>query len=277
MPVTILVAEDSTTMRRVLEMTFAGEDAKVTVVSSGEEAVAKAEEIKPDVVIADLSMHAMDGYGVAQKIRGKPALAKTSVIAMASQKNPYNETKGKVSGVQDFVIKPFDTQALIDKVKKAVSSPRRVGAPEPPPSRMEVPPARTARQPHKTATLSYSAISAQAKAKLGTFSAAGPGPSATAAKPAPRPIPEARPLSDDRSPAVEARLAAAAAPKSAAEPAAAAASGNLAGRLSAMGLSREQVEGVLALTGEVVEKVVWEVVPDLAETIIREEIKRLTS
>ncbi len=272
MPVTILVAEDSATMRRVLEMTFAGEDAKVTVVNSGEEAVAKAEEIQPDVVIADLSMDGMDGYGIAQEIRSKPALAKTAVIAMASQKNPYNEAKGKAAGVQDFVIKPFDTQALIDKVKQAASSPRPAAAPEPTPARAAAPTAGPGRQPQKTATLAYSAISAQAKAKLGTPTAAGHGP-APATKPAPRPMTETRPLGDGRPTPAEAPRS----PEPATAPAMAAASGDLAGRLGAMGLSREQVEGVLALTGEVVERVVWEVVPDLAEAIIREEIKRLTS
>jgi hypothetical protein len=47
-------------------------------------------------------------------------------------------------------------------------------------------------------------------------------------------------------------------------------------RLTALGLTREQVEGVLALSREVVEQVVWEVVPALAETLIQEEIRRLT-
>lgn len=48
-------------------------------------------------------------------------------------------------------------------------------------------------------------------------------------------------------------------------------------KLSALGLSREQVDAVLALSREVVEQVVWEVVPELAEQLIREEIRRLTA
>ena len=56
-----------------------------------------------------------------------------------------------------------------------------------------------------------------------------------------------------------------------------AASAEMEGKLSGMGLTPAQIEGVLALSREVIERVVWEVVPDLAETIIREEIKRLTS
>jgi hypothetical protein len=56
----------------------------------------------------------------------------------------------------------------------------------------------------------------------------------------------------------------------------AAATAGLDGRLADLGLSSEQIQGVLALSREVVERVVWEVVPTLAETIIKEEIARLT-
>jgi hypothetical protein len=56
----------------------------------------------------------------------------------------------------------------------------------------------------------------------------------------------------------------------------AAATEGLEERLGDLGLSAEQIQGVLALSREVVERVVWEVVPTLAETIIKEEIARLT-
>jgi hypothetical protein len=61
-----------------------------------------------------------------------------------------------------------------------------------------------------------------------------------------------------------------------AAPVAAAVNGHLAGKLGDLGLTPAQVEAVLALSREVVERVVWEVVPQLAETIIKEEIARIT-
>ena len=78
-------------------------------------------------------------------------------------------------------------------------------------------------------------------------------------------------------------VSAPAAPAAVAAPAAAAVhalTGNgsdMAQKLGALGLSREQADAVLALSREVVEKVVWEVVPTLAEALIKEEIRRLTS
>lgn len=80
----------------------------------------------------------------------------------------------------------------------------------------------------------------------------------------------------------ESKVAPPAAPPAPAPPAAApaAATGNgsaMAEKLGDLGLTDEQIQGVLSLSREVIERVVWEVVPDLAETIIREEIRRLTA
>jgi CheY-like chemotaxis protein len=250
-PVKILVADDSVTMRRILELTFAGEDAQVTAVDSGDAAIAKASDLRPDVILADASM-GTDGYKVAAAVRGTPGLERTAVIVLASQKNPYDDAKGKAAGVDDHLMKPFDTQHVIDKVKKVLGQPRAAAAagaraPQAAPAAQQ-PEIRTSR----TGTIAF----AQAPA--------GPGPSA---KGAPPPSPAAKPTA--ASPVRQAPIAAAAT-------AATAASGDLARKLDGLGLSADQVAGVLAISKTVIEQVVWEVVPDLAESIIREEIKRLT-
>jgi hypothetical protein len=95
-----------------------------------------------------------------------------------------------------------------------------------------------------------------------------PTPSPAAAR-APTPAPAA-PAAQPPKPAAVAKPAAAVA-------AATAQNGEMAARLGELGLTREQIEGVLGLSREVIERVVWEVVPDLAEVIIRDEIRRLTA
>jgi CheY-like chemotaxis protein len=243
--VNILVADDSVTMRRILEITFAGEDAHVVTVDSGQAAVQKAQHITPDVVFVDASMPGMDGYALAAAIKGTPGLERTAVILMASQKTPYDEAKGSNSGVDDHILKPFDTQHVIDRVNQILSKPRAVakvgantqqGAPAAP---AVAPPV----QRPKSATIAF-----------GQPPMGGP--------PSPHASMGARPP--------------AAAPVAAVAAAATAVGGDLAGKLSGLGLNTDQVQGVLALSRDVIERVVWEVVPDLAETLIREEIRRLT-
>jgi len=269
-PVKLLVAEDSVTMRRILEMTFAGEDAEVITVSSGEEAVAKAKEVRPNVIFADLSLPGMDGYEIAQQIKTTPNLDKTAIILMVSQKNPFDETKARVKGVDDHIIKPFDSQQIIDRVKQVLAAPRVMpSAGAQPVTRPLTDPATVAqRLKPKTATIGFGVSAASPPAAsppaqevhVAQRSAQQSLPKAPlpANKPAPKPPME---------------------PKPRIEPAAqiAAQHDGLKPKLDALGLKPDQVEAVLALSKEVIEKVVWEVVPDLAETLIREEIKRLTA
>jgi len=237
--VNILVADDSMTMRRIIELTFAGEDATVTAVDSGDAAIARAADLAPDIVLADASMPT-DGYKVASAIKATPGLERTAVIVLASQKHPYDEARGKAAGVDDHVIKPFDTQHVIDKVKRVLSQPRAAAAGKP----AAAPAARPA-----TKTMAFE------RAPVQPGPPAAPPPQRPPAAPGPKAAPPAMPMA-----------------------AAATASGvDLARKLDGLGLTPDQVQGVLALSRDVIERVVWEVVPDLAETLIKEEIKRLTT
>jgi CheY-like chemotaxis protein len=270
-PLKILVADDSVTMRRILELTFAGEDATVTGVDSGDAAVARASEVRPDVVFADVSM-STDGYRVASSIKSTPGLEQTAVILLASQKHPYDEGKARAAGVDDHVLKPFDTQLVIDKVKQVLGRPRAAAsaaaaparpapAPAAPPPRppmqqpqMQQPPMQQPQQPSRTGTIAFGKPAPSTTTPHGIPAPAQPAPAA-------RPAPAAAP--------------AAAAPAMAAA-AARAVPADLSSKLDGLGLTSDQVAGVLQLTRDVVERVVWEVVPDLAETLIKEEIRRLT-
>ena len=288
MPTKILVADDSATMRRVLEMTFAGEDASIVTVENGESAVAKAADFAPDVVFADISMNGVDGYEVARRIKSNPSLGKTAVIVMASQHHPYDDGKGRAAGVDDHISKPFDTQSVIDRVGQVLGRPRQsaVGAA---PAAAAAPPAAP-----RPAPVAAPAAAAPARGPAGATRmgiGAVPLQAAAPAKPAPQPVaaPPARPqatapmvpMAAPRASAVPAPAAAPPPPAPAAAPApravTSAASADFAGKLQGLGLTKEQVEGVLAISREVIEQVVWEVVPDLAEQLIREEIKRLTA
>lgn len=312
MPTKILVADDSATMRRVLEMTFAGEDASVVTVDSGEAALERLSEVGPDIVFADASMPGVDGYELARRIKAQPATAKVAVIVMASQHTPYDDSKGRASGVDDHISKPFDTQAVIDRVSQVLARPRampagasadagRISAPGPVPPARPAPPAVAAAAAPAAVPAPPARVAQGTRLGLGAPVPLQPSPPkpavappvvppAVAAPPAPtaaapaRPnatvplAPVAQPAPKPAAPAPNLVAAAAPAAKPQVAPAAvAAASADLAGKLGQLGLTREQVEGVLALSREVIEQVVWEVVPELAEQVIREEIKRLTA
>jgi len=271
-PVKILVADDSVTMRRILELTFAGEDASVTGVDSGDAAVARASELRPDIVFADVSMSS-DGYRVAASIKSTPGLEQTAVILLASQKHPYDEGKARNAGVDDHVLKPFDTQLVIDKVKQVLARPRAAAAAGAPPQRAAAPAAAPPRppvapaQPMQQPQMQQPQMNEPRQSRTGTIAFGKAPPSTTTPHGIPAPAQQQAP---------GARPAQAAAAPAMAAAAARAMPADLGTKLDGLGLTSDQVAGVLQLTRDVVERIVWEVVPDLAETLIKEEIRRLT-
>jgi CheY-like chemotaxis protein len=278
---TLLAVDDSLTMRKVLEITFAGESYKTVLASSAEEALRLAKAERPALALLDHTLQDMSGYDLCREL--KSAAPGIAVVILSSKQSPYDKARGSATGVDDFMDKPFDTQKLLDKVGQVLAAPRAaaVGA-------------SAARAPAPVAPAQVVMPTASARPRSQTLSYGTPAPAPAAPPPAPvqgstaRTLPgtaAASPAATPR-PAVSAaapRLAAQAAPvEKAPAPdtvarAVAAGNGQLGEKLGALGLTPNQVEGVLALSREVVEKVVWEVVPVLAETIIKEELKRLTA
>jgi len=144
MPIKILLADKSITIQKVVEMLFSGRDYEVLCASDGETALSEAVRAVPDVVLADVDLPRLDGYSLAAKLKQTPALARIPVILMMSREDVYDGAKGKEAGIQDNIAKPFESQELIGKVKKALAgagprpaesaAPARSSAPVAPPA-----------------------------------------------------------------------------------------------------------------------------------------------
>jgi len=125
--ISLLAVDDSVTMRKVLEITFAGENYKTAVASNGQEAMNLLRSEKPAIALIDHTLPDGSGYDLAQQI--KQAMPNVAVLVLSSKQNPYDRARGQASGVDDFMDKPFDTQKLIDKVTQVLAQPRAAAAP----------------------------------------------------------------------------------------------------------------------------------------------------
>jgi CheY-like chemotaxis protein len=284
MPTKILAIDDSKTMRLAIKITFAAEDVDVTSVGKGSDAVARAKQLGANLVLVD---HALgdgepSGYDVCQSLKSDSDTSGIPVIVMVSNQTGVDQSKLKASGGDGWIAKPFDTTELLDKVSEVLGKPVAKPTAAAQPAAAAAKPAPAAAKPAPAAAKPVPA-------------AAKPAPSkpkvAAAAKPAPRPAP-ARP-------AVKPVVAA---PRPAAAPAAAPGQANIPiaipipftsadsptpgilKRLQAAGgggggggggaladLDPKVAEALLGLSKEVIEQVVWEVVPDLAEEILKRE------
>jgi diguanylate cyclase (GGDEF)-like protein len=117
MPETILVVDDDPDIARFVEVNLRSAGYDVAVAGDGEEALDKAAEIRPDLVLLDVMMPRIDGFEVAQRLRKNPQTASTSIIMLTAKALSADKVTGLQSGADDYIIKPFDPIELLARVK----------------------------------------------------------------------------------------------------------------------------------------------------------------
>jgi len=117
MPHKLLLADDSVTIQRVIELTFADEDVQVVAVGNGQEAIERIQRDRPDIVLADAGMPQRNGYEVAAFIKGQPSLAHIPVVLLTGAFEPVDEGRARAAGCDGVLVKPFEPQIVISRVK----------------------------------------------------------------------------------------------------------------------------------------------------------------
>ena len=123
MPHNLLLADDSVTIQRVIELTFADEDIQVVAVSDGDQAIARLDAEPPDIVLADIGMPGRDGYQVAEYIKGTPRLAHIPVVLLTGAFEPVDQARAAAVGCDGVLAKPFEPQLVIGRVKELLARP----------------------------------------------------------------------------------------------------------------------------------------------------------
>jgi CheY-like chemotaxis protein len=123
-PNTLLLADDSVTIQRVIELTFADEDVNVVAVSDGDQAIARLESSPPDIVLADIGMPGKNGYEVAQYIKQSPHLSHIPVVLLTGAFEPVDQARAAAAGCDGVLAKPFEPQLVIGRVKELLAKPK---------------------------------------------------------------------------------------------------------------------------------------------------------
>ncbi|HYS24271.1 MAG TPA: response regulator [Vicinamibacterales bacterium] len=116
----LLLADDSVTIQRVIELTFAGEDVQVLAVGDGEEAIARIPVEKPDIILADIAMPKRSGYEVSAFVKGHPEFEKIPVLLLAGAFEPVDEVKAKEAQCDGVLVKPFEPHHVIARVRELI-------------------------------------------------------------------------------------------------------------------------------------------------------------
>lgn len=118
----LLLADDSITIQKVIQITFAHEDYELTITDNGDAALSKAREIRPDLVMSDIYMPGKNGYELTSALKQDPALRHIPVLLLAGSFEPFDEDKAKSCKADAWIEKPFESQSLIDKVAELLSA-----------------------------------------------------------------------------------------------------------------------------------------------------------
>jgi CheY-like chemotaxis protein len=118
MPAKLLLADDSVTIQRVIELTFADEDVQVLTAGDGEQAIQRVQSDRPDIVLADIGMPKRSGYDVAAFIKGQPELSHIPVLLLTGAFEPVDERRAHSVGCDGVLVKPFEPQHVIARVRE---------------------------------------------------------------------------------------------------------------------------------------------------------------
>lgn len=116
----ILVIEDEPSLRDHLVRMLEFEGFQVDTAADGREGISKARELIPDVVICDLLMPGINGFGACRVLRDDPVTSRIPTIVVSALSSPSDREKIDELGVQAYLSKPFRNQELIDALHRCL-------------------------------------------------------------------------------------------------------------------------------------------------------------
>lgn len=119
----LLLADDSLTIQKVVNLTFAEEGIEVITADSGDAAIEKFNQNVPDLVMADVNLPGLDGYRFCELIKQNESTSKIPVILLVGTFEPFDQERAQRSGADDFMTKPFQSiRQLVNTVTNLLSS-----------------------------------------------------------------------------------------------------------------------------------------------------------
>ncbi len=116
----LLLADDSVTIQKVVELILTDEDFEIRSVNDGEEAWSAVKEYMPDIILADIEMPRMNGYQLCERVKNDEMTAHIPVILLAGAYEPIDEELARSVGADDYIIKPFESHELMAKLSGAL-------------------------------------------------------------------------------------------------------------------------------------------------------------
>jgi twitching motility two-component system response regulator PilG len=116
--ITVLVVDDSKTIRNVAEKLLQKEGYNVVTADNGFEALPKIVDHRPDIIFLDIMMPRLDGYQTCSVIKNNVDFKHTPVVMLSSKDGVFDRAKGRLVGSEQFVTKPFTREDLLEAIEQ---------------------------------------------------------------------------------------------------------------------------------------------------------------
>ncbi|HUX08490.1 MAG TPA: response regulator [Acidobacteriota bacterium] len=120
MSVKVLLADSSVSNHKVVELAISERDVDLSAVTDGNAALEMVQEIKPDIVLADIELPRMDGYALCEAIKSDPELAHAKVFLLKTSFATYNQERANKAGAAGMLEKPFSPSALLNVIDTGI-------------------------------------------------------------------------------------------------------------------------------------------------------------
>lgn len=124
----LLLVDDSSTILMMEKMLLGSVHYELITAKDGSEGVEKARSEKPDLILLDVVMPKLDGFGACRALRQDPATRAIPIIMVTTRGEEHSVEKGYAAGCNDYVTKPLDKTELVAKVRDLLSADPGVGA-----------------------------------------------------------------------------------------------------------------------------------------------------
>ena len=118
----LLVADDSSTIQKIVSMAFEIEDVEVEGIGNGQEAFDRISQYNPDIVLADVDMPGLDGFELSAKIKESPETSSIKVLLLASDFEEFDEQRYQNCGADNHISKPFKSDDIVAMVKSLLQT-----------------------------------------------------------------------------------------------------------------------------------------------------------
>lgn len=121
MSLNILAIDDSRTMRMMLQIALKEAGFEVCLAEDGQLGLDALEDFTPDVIITDINMPILDGFGVIEGVRKHPMHGSIPVLCLTTESAPELKARARQAGATGWIVKPFDKDKLVNAIHRVAA------------------------------------------------------------------------------------------------------------------------------------------------------------